>query len=156
MAADGRDHQVGLRVKEYHESDDTMGLLMSLLVLSPVHITCGMAKQILRRRRRAGIRTVVAVLEGKVVGTCSVVVEPKLLRWGMPAGHIEDVAVLDKHQGEGIGKALVRFAISLCEKVKCYKIVLDCSAEVAPFYESLGFRRHENGMRLDPGGGERT
>ena len=35
------------------------------------------------------------------------------------------------------------------EKAGCYKVLLACFPDRVPFYERLGFRLYEEGMRLD-------
>jgi glucosamine-phosphate N-acetyltransferase len=93
--------------------------------------------------------TYVAVEQEKVIGTASLLIETKLIHNGSKVGHIEDVAVHPAHQGKGIGKALVDHLVECCRNADCYKVILDCKEGVAPFYEKLGFHRHEIAMRLD-------
>ena len=40
--------------------------------------------------------------DGKIVGTISLLLEQKFLRNGAVAGHLEDVAVRDGYEGQGI------------------------------------------------------
>jgi GNAT superfamily N-acetyltransferase len=86
--------------------------------------------------------------DDKIVGTASWFIEPKLIHGGSYVGHIEDVAVLEGYEGMGVGRAVVEYAIQQCRVRGCYKVILDCSESNAMFYEKLGFRRHENCMRL--------
>ena len=64
-------------------------------------------------------------------------------------GHIEDVAVRKKYQGKGIGQEIVKELVKYAKKKGCYKTILDCSDELIPFYEKIGFKRHSNSMRID-------
>lgn len=86
--------------------------------------------------------------DGEVVGATTLLIEQKFIHNGGRAGHIEDVATRKEFQGMGIGSSVVKKAIEAAKEAGCYKIVLDCSEENVPFYEKLGFRRHEVEMRL--------
>jgi glucosamine-phosphate N-acetyltransferase len=59
------------------------------------------------------------------------------------------VAVHQDFKKQGIGAALVRHATERARALGCYKAILDCSEHLLPFYEQLGFHRHEEGMRID-------
>lgn len=84
-----------------------------------------------------------------VLGASTLLVEPKLIHGGGRAGHIEDVSVSGPAQGRGIGAALVRACLDEAERRGCYKTILDCTDEVMPFYEGIGFVRHASEMRYD-------
>ncbi len=91
----------------------------------------------------------VAVMGSKVVGAASIIIEQKFIHGGGKAGHIEDVAVAKELQGKGIGKKVVRALLEYAEKKGCYKTILDCSDDLIPFYEKLGFKKYSNVMRFD-------
>ena len=91
--------------------------------------------------------------EGRIVGASTLLVEPKLIHGGSRVGHIEDVSVLGRAQGRGIGAALVRACLEEAERRGCYKTILDCAEDVRPFYEGIGFVRHASEMRYDHAGG---
>jgi glucosamine-phosphate N-acetyltransferase len=82
-----------------------------------------------------------------IVGTTTLLVEPKFIFGGGRAGHIEDVCVRKEFQGLGIGSWLVKHTTTVAESLMgCVKIVLDCSDETMPFYESLGYSYQDNCM----------
>ena len=91
----------------------------------------------------------VAVLDNKVVGTASILIEQKFIHEGGKVGHIEDVAVKKELQGKGIGKKIVSALLEYGKKRGCYKTILDCSDDLVPFYKSLGFKQFSNSMRFD-------
>ena len=91
----------------------------------------------------------VAVMDAKVVGAASIIIEQKFIHGGGRAGHIEDVAVAKELQGKGIGKKVVRALLDHAERKGCYKTILDCSDDLIPFYERLGFRKYSSAMRFD-------
>lgn len=88
--------------------------------------------------------------ELRVVGTASLLVEPKLIHSCGFVAHIEDVVVdTERVRGKGLGKVLVERLVEEAAAQKCYKVILDTSEATAPFYEKCGFRRREIQMRLD-------
>jgi glucosamine-phosphate N-acetyltransferase len=126
------------------------GFLESLANLSPVDLTPAEAIQIWRGRNAAGVRTVVAVEpDGSILGTGSLILEHKFLHHGGTIGHIEDVAVHPDHAGKGVGSAVVRALVDLARQSGCYKVILSCTDQNLAFYSKIGFRRHDNGMRID-------
>lgn len=91
----------------------------------------------------------VAVMDSKVVGAASIIIEQKFIHGGGKAGHIEDVVVSKEFQGKGIGQKVVRALLEYAQKQGCYKTILDCSDDLIPFYEKLGFKKYSNAMRFD-------
>ncbi len=91
----------------------------------------------------------VAVKDGKVVGATTLIIETKFIHKGGLVGHIEDVAVNKDQQGLGIGKKIVLYLLDYAKDRGCYKTILDCSDEVKPFYEKIGFKHNANAMRFD-------
>lgn len=91
----------------------------------------------------------VAVKDSKVIGSASIIIEQKFIHSGGRVGHIEDVVVAKEFQGKGIGQRIVKFLLEYAQKQGCYKTILDCTDELIPFYENIGFKRHSNSMRFD-------
>ena len=91
----------------------------------------------------------VAELEGKIVGATTLLIEPKFIHNGGVVGHIEDVVVDKNHQGKKIGEKVVRYLLDYAQKRGCYKTILDCTDDVKPFYEKIGFLSVGNEMRFD-------
>jgi glucosamine-phosphate N-acetyltransferase len=140
---------VELLVRELYGSDLPNGFLDVLAHLAAVGLTVERAGEVLRERLRTGVRTYIAMSGGQVVGTAALLLEQKFIHGGGYVGHIEDVVVLRENAGQGIGTALVRHALKEAHKAGCYKVILNCHDKNVPFYEKLGFRRHELEMRLD-------
>jgi len=86
--------------------------------------------------------------DGKIVGTISLLLEQKFLRNGAVAGHLEDVAVRDGYEGQGIWWWLVTHAVSEAKKHNCYKIILDCNEKLLWFYSKYGFEAKEVCMKM--------
>jgi glucosamine-phosphate N-acetyltransferase len=77
----------------------------------------------------------------KVVGTTTLLVEPKFIHEGMRVGYIEDVSVRKGYDGLGIGSQLITYATQDAISVEgCGKILLYCSKNTMPFYEKLGYK----------------
>jgi len=91
----------------------------------------------------------VAEIDGKVVGATTLLIESKFIHNGGLVGHIEDVVVDKNYQGQKIGEKIMKFLIEMSKKRGCYKTILDCTDDVKPFYEKLGFKQVANELRLD-------
>lgn len=91
----------------------------------------------------------VAILDDRVVGSITLLIEQKFIHHGGIVGHIEDVVVSRERQGRSVGRRLVEFALDYARDAGCYKTVLDCTDEVRPFYEKLGFAGAGNCMRFN-------
>ena len=91
----------------------------------------------------------VAIKDSKVIGSACIFIEQKFIHNGGRVGHIEDVVVEKKFQGKGIGQRLVQALLEYAKKHGCYKTILDCTDDLVPFYENLGFKKYSNSMRAD-------
>ena len=92
---------------------------------------------------------VVAELDGKIVGTTTLLIEIKFIHSGGLVGHIEDVVVDKNFQGKRIGEKIMKFLLEFAKNRGCYKTILDCTDDVKPFYEKLGFKHIANELRFD-------
>ena len=91
----------------------------------------------------------VAELDGKIVGSATVIIEQKFIHEGGLVGHIEDVVVKKGFEAQGIGAKLVISLLDVAKKRKCYKTILNCEDKLIPFYEKIGFKQKSNEMRFD-------
>jgi len=136
-------------IREMTGPDLALGFLESLTALAEVNLSFEAAAEVFRARLRAGVRTYVACVGDHVVGTASLVLEQKFIHKGGKVGHIEDVAVHPDCRHLRVGSALVEHATQQARKLGCYKVILSCFERLVPFYEGLGYRRHDLGMRID-------
>lgn len=91
----------------------------------------------------------VAVYKNLVLGSLTLLVEPKFIYSGGRVGHIEDVVVRKDQMKRGIGGSLVKFALDVARRdFHCTKIILDCSNENKKFYEIFGFSHKDNCMAI--------
>ena len=91
----------------------------------------------------------VAEIDGRIVGTATLLIESKFIHNGGIVGHIEDVAVDKNHQGKEIGKKIIEYLLEYAKNRECYKTILDCTDEVRPFYEKIGFKNYACALRFD-------
>ena len=91
----------------------------------------------------------VAELDGKIVGSTTLLIEPKFIHKGGVVGHIEDVVIDKKFQGQKIGEKIMKYLLEFAKNQGCYKTILDCTDDVKPFYEKLGFKHIANELRFD-------
>jgi len=82
----------------------------------------------------------VAVHEGEVIGTATLLTHPKLLHGGCKAGQIEEVAVREDWRGKGVGTDLVNALMELAKERGCYKVELISGTDTAEFYRQSGFQ----------------
>ncbi len=91
----------------------------------------------------------IAELDGKIVGATTLLIEPKFIHKGGLVGHIEDVVVDKNFQGQKIGEKIMKYLLEFAKNRGCYKTILDCTDDVKPFYEKLGFKHIANELRFD-------
>ena len=92
---------------------------------------------------------IVAEINGKIIGTTTLLIEPKFIHQGGLVGHIEDVVVDKNFQGKKIGEKIIKYVLEFSKNYGCYKTILDCSDNVKPFYEKLGFKHNSNELRFN-------
>lgn len=88
----------------------------------------------------------IAKINDKIVGTATILIEPKIIHDLSYVGHIEDVVVDGSYRLKGIGKKLVDHLIVVAKNSGCYKIILDCDEKNMRFYQKSGFKQKENQM----------
>ena len=74
-----------------------------------------------------------------IVGSGTVIIEPKIIRGGKCVGHIEDIVVHPKWRGNNIAGIILQKLREYAESKNCYKIILDCTEIVSKVYVKNGF-----------------
>ena len=140
-----------LIIRKIIESDLENGFLESLDNLREVsNLEHNSAKSILEGILENENHIVhVAELDGKIVGSTTLLIEQKFIHEGGFVGHIEDVVVKKEFEGQGIGMKLVLSLLDVANEKKCYKTILNCEDKLIPFYEKIGFKQKSNEMRFD-------
>jgi glucosamine-phosphate N-acetyltransferase len=83
-----------------------------------------------------------------IVGSGSVIIEKKFIRNVGRVGHIEDIVVSASMRGNGLGEVIIWLLCAISEQAGCYKAILDCSPDNAPFYQKCGLVEKEVKMEI--------
>ena len=135
-----------ITIREIKYEDIDKGFLAVLENLAPPDIDNNeYAKNILQKIKMNSLHKIFVAEEddsnGKVVGTTTLLIEPKFINKGMQVGYIEDVSVRKEYEGLGIGSKLVTYATTYAISIEgCRKVLLYCSEKTKPFYEKLGYQ----------------
>jgi glucosamine-phosphate N-acetyltransferase len=140
-----------LIIRELEEKDIKNGFLTTLDVLRETSsMSEGKALEIFKKiKSNPKHIIIIAEVEGRVIGSTTLLIEPKFIHQGGVVGHIEDVVVDKKFQGKKIGEKIITHVLEIAKNHGCYKTILDCSDSVKPFYEKLGFKYNSNELRFD-------
>ncbi|WP_069769341.1 GNAT family N-acetyltransferase [Streptomyces sp. LUP30] len=96
-------------------------------------------------------RLVVAVREGRVVGTLQLTIIPGLSRRGSTRSIIEGVRVHADERGSGLGTRFIEWAIEESRQENCQLVQLtsdNTRTDAHRFYERLGFVASHVGFKL--------
>ncbi|MFJ8110195.1 GNAT family N-acetyltransferase [Streptomyces sp. NPDC096132] len=96
-------------------------------------------------------RLVVAVREGRVVGTLQLTIIPGLSRRGATRSIIEGVRVHADERGSGLGTRFIEWAIEESRRENCQLVQLTSDTtrtDAHRFYERLGFVASHVGFKL--------
>ena len=138
-------------IRSLQRDDIHKGLLETLDALSPTsNIQSKKADMICKDMISDNNRLVaIAEIDGKIVGTATIIYEVKFIHNGSMIGHIEDVAVRSGHHKTGIGKQILKYLLDDAYGRGCYKTILDCKDDLVDYYTKIGFKHTTNGMRYD-------
>ncbi|WP_405554424.1 GNAT family N-acetyltransferase [Streptomyces sp. NBC_01171] len=94
---------------------------------------------------------VVAVRDGRVIGTLQLTIIPGLSRKGATRSLIEAVRIHADERGSGLGSELIQWAVDTSRRLGCHLVQLT-SDKTRPdahrFYERLGFTASHEGFKL--------
>ncbi|MFE0921679.1 GNAT family N-acetyltransferase [Streptomyces nigra] len=94
---------------------------------------------------------VVAVREGRVVGTLQLTIVPGLSRRGATRSIIEGVRIHADERGSGLGTRLIEWAVDESRRQECHLVQLTSDktrTDARRFYERLGFTASHTGFKL--------
>ncbi|MFY9622824.1 MAG: GNAT family N-acetyltransferase [Rhodoplanes sp.] len=149
MSADGR-----LIIRKASEADlaDVLALYAQPDLDDGDVLSIEEAADILRRFDQYPDYTLyVAEQEGHIVGSFALLIMDNLGHLGARSAIVEDVVVDPNLQGNGIGRAMMQYAVERCRDKDCYKLVLSSNSKrerAHAFYSSLGFERHGFSFRI--------
>jgi glucosamine-phosphate N-acetyltransferase len=131
-------------IREIEYDDIDRGFLEVLENLLPPHIDNKSAKNILKKIKSNSLHKIFVAqddINGRIIGTATLLIEPKFINKGMQVGYIEDVSVRKGYEGLGIGFELVNHTTNYAfSKESCKKVLLYCSEKNRSFYEKLGYK----------------
>ncbi|MGW1592493.1 N-acetyltransferase family protein [Streptomyces sp. NPDC002343] len=94
---------------------------------------------------------VVAVREGRVIGTLQLTIIPGLSHRGATRALIEAVRIHADERGSGLGSRLIEWAIGTSRRLDCRMVQLTSDktrTDAHRFYERLGFTASHEGFKL--------
>ncbi|MER6564787.1 GNAT family N-acetyltransferase [Streptomyces sp. NPDC001093] len=94
---------------------------------------------------------VVAVRDGRVVGTLQLTIIPGLSHKGATRALIEAVRIHADERGSGLGSLLIEWAIDTARRLECRMVQLTSDktrTDAHRFYERLGFSATHEGFKL--------
>lgn len=141
-----------LIVCELSENDDYYQyccLLKQLTTINPENIT---QEQFLTQlsliKSNPLHKIIICKLDDKIIGTTTVLIEPKFIHDLSRVAHIEDVVIDSTYRSLGVDRSLITQAIEIGKEYGCYKIILDCTLANANFYRKFGFDLKESQMTM--------
>lgn len=94
---------------------------------------------------------VVAVREGRVIGTLQLTIIPGLSRMGATRSIIEGVRIHADERGSGLGTQLIEWAVAESRRQNCQLVQLTTDksrTDAHRFYERLGFTSSHLGFKI--------
>eukprot|EP00727_Mastigamoeba_balamuthi_P012915 m51a1_g8246 putative glucosamine 6-phosphate n-acetyltransferase (159) ;mRNA; f:128425-129111 len=140
----------GVRFRPLEQGDYARGFCDVLEELTETDCSESLFAERFADMRKAGLYYVVVgedLQTGLIECAATLVVEAKFIHKAGYVGHIEDVVVAGRARGRRLGDALVGQLLHLgLGPCGCYKVILDCHHDVAPFYCKCGMK--ENGVQM--------
>jgi GNAT superfamily N-acetyltransferase len=96
-------------------------------------------------------RLIVAEVDGQIAGTMQLTLLPGLSRHGMLRAQIEAVRVAAGQRGQGLGRAMIEWAIEQARAHGCGLVQLTSDkrrSDAIRFYEAMGFTASHEGLKL--------
>ena len=83
----------------------------------------------------------VVEVDKTIVGTGTLFIEEKMTYGGCKMGHVENVLVKEEYRRRGLGEELVARLVDMAKEAGCYRVDLNCKANLEHFYGKNGFIR---------------
>lgn len=81
-----------------------------------------------------------------IIGSGTVIIEPKIIHSTCSVAHIEDIVVHPNFRGKSIAKNIIKRLKDYAITNSCYKVILNCKDEYVKMYEHSGFIKKGNEM----------
>lgn len=75
----------------------------------------------------------------EIIGSGTIIIEPKIIRNCKNVGHIEDIVVKTNYRGKKISHDILSNLKKYAYENNCYKIILDCENSITNVYKKNGF-----------------
>jgi glucosamine-phosphate N-acetyltransferase len=72
----------------------------------------------------------------KLIGSGTIIIEPKIIHGGKSVGHIEDVVVHPLYRGKGVAQTILNMLVDY-SRLKCYKLILNFNPNMEQFYNRI-------------------
>jgi glucosamine-phosphate N-acetyltransferase len=139
-----------MEIRELNLTDDFIAytkLLEQLTTTNPDAITNDAYLTHLKQIQSNPLHKIyVAVDSDKIIGSATLLIEPKIIHELSYVGHIEDVVVNQNCRSSGVGRSLIEHLVKIAKNHNCYKIILTCADKNIGFYEKFGFKARDNNM----------
>jgi glucosamine-phosphate N-acetyltransferase len=76
-----------------------------------------------------------------IIGSGTVIIEPKIIHNCSSVGHIEDIVVHENFRKKGISQCILEMLKTYSEEMGCYKVILDCKDDLQYVYQKNGFQK---------------
>ena len=84
-----------------------------------------------------------------IIGSITIIIEPKLIHNLKSVCHIEDMIVDKNYRGQGLSNELLIYAKNIAKNNNCYKIILNCNESLEKFYSKNKFFKSSLQMRFN-------
>ena len=135
---------IGLKFRPLEISDYDKGYVQLLSELTKVGV---MEEELFQRQFEAMKSTgchyvfvIEDVTKHMVVANATLLIEHKFTHSAAQRGRIEDVVVHSEYRGQHLGLVMLETLTMLGRKLNCYKISLDCTADMASYYKKFGYQ----------------
>jgi glucosamine-phosphate N-acetyltransferase len=132
-----------LQIRRLEENDYELGFLSVLSVLTTVGTISKEKWSVQYRNITSNPLIEIWVIHdtdlNQIIGSATLLIEPKFIHACGRVGHIEDVVIRKNIHGGGFGKKLIDHLTKRAVLAGCYKVILDCSDKNVGFYEKCGF-----------------
>ena len=71
-----------------------------------------------------------------LVGSGTIIIEPKIIHGGKSVGHIEDLVVHPRYRGKGVAQTILNMLFEY-SNTNCYNVILNCNPNMEQFYKLI-------------------
>ena len=87
-------------------------------------------------------------INGKIIGTATVLFEKKLTHNGCKMARIENILIDENFRGKKYGKKIIDYILNYSKNNKCYRADLICNDNLIKFYTKQNFIKHQNSLQF--------